>query len=236
MKKWVLIMAAVCLMLAGCSKVEENVAADTTQTEKPNVETEVEQNASSNAEQEEPAAVVHPLPDTTMENLNDAILSISLEEGGAYVDDTGKMQMDVKIYTYDRYDMVDISELKVGDILVAHAGEIEITAMERSESGIIRINGGLEEGGLDLVTDDSGIFFETGFNDAKNWYEVGEATILVSADFLGHDNSNPEQGEALIYPGDFLVGAVTDYNFTPYNTTIRVEGGQIVEMNRMYTP
>ena len=236
MKKWVLIMAAVCLMLAGCSKVEENVAADTTQTEKPNVETEVEQNASSNAEQEEPAAVVHPLPDTTMENLNDAILSISLEEGGAYVDDTGKMQMDVKIYTYDRYDMVDISELKVGDILVAHAGEIEITAMERSESGIIRINGGLEEGGLDLVTDDSGIFFETGFNDAKNWYEVGEATIRVSADFLGHDNSNPEQGEALIYPGDFLVGAVTDYNFTPYNTTIRVEGGQIVEMNRMYTP
>ena len=236
MKKWVLIMAAVCLMLAGCSKVEENVAADTTQTEKPNVETEVEQNASSNAEQEEPAAVVHPLPDTTMENLNDAILSISLEEGGAYVDDTGKMQMDVKIYTYDRYDMVDISNLKVGDILVAHAGEIEITAMERSESGIIRINGGLEEGGLDLVTDDSGIFFETGFNDAKNWYEVGEATILVSADFLGHDNSNPEQGEALIYPGDFLVGAVTDYNFTPYNTTIRVEGGQIVEMNRMYTP
>ena len=236
MKKWVLIMAAVCLMLAGCSKVEENVAADTTQTEKPNVETEVEQNASSNAEQEEPAAVVHPLPDTTMENLNDAILSISLEEGGAYVDDTGKMQMDVKIYTYDRYDMVDISELKVGDILVAHAGEIEITAMERSESGIIRINGGLEEGGLDLVTDDSGIFFETGFNDAKNWYEVGEATIRVSADFLGHDNSNPEQGEALIYPGDFLVGAVTDYNFTPYNTTIRVEGGQIVEMNRMYAP
>ena len=236
MKKWVLIMAAVCLMLAGCSKVEENVAADTTQTEKPNVETEVEQNASSDAEQEEPAAVVHPLPDTTMENLNDAILSISLEEGGAYVDDTGKMQMDVKIYTYDRYDMVDISNLKVGDTLVTHAGEIEITAMARSESGIIRINGGLEEGGLDLVTDDSGIFFETGFNDAKNWYEVGEATIRVSADFLGHDNSDPEQGEALIYPGDFLVGAVTDYNFTPYNTTIRVEGGQIVEMNRMYTP
>jgi hypothetical protein len=236
MKKWVLIMAAVCLMLAGCSKVEENVAADTTQTEKPNVETEVEQNASSNAEQEEPAAVVHPLPDTTMENLNDAILSISLEEGGAYVDDTGKMQMDVKIYTYDRYDMVDISNLKVGDTLVTHAGEIEITAMERSESGIIRINGGLEEGGLDLVTDDSGIFFETGFNDAKNWYEVGEATIRVSADFLGHDNSDPEQGEVLIYPGDFLVGAVEDYNFTPYNTTIRVEGGQVVEMNRMYTP
>lgn len=29
---------------------------------------------------------------------------------------------------------------------------------------------------------------------------------------------------------------LADYNFTPYNTTIRVEGGQIVEMNRVYTP
>ena len=232
MKKRILMMLALCLLLAGCGKSTEDVTADAETPE--NVE--VEEAAPVVTEKEEPAATVQPLPDDTMGNLTDAILAVSLEQGDAYVDDTGKMQMDVKIYTYDRYDMVDISELKVGDILVAHAGEIEITAMERSESGIIRINGGLEEGGLDLVTDDSGIFFETGFNDAKNWYEVGEATIRVSADFLGHDNSNPEQGEALIYPGDFLVGAVTDYNFTPYNTTIRVEGGQIVEMNRMYTP
>ena len=152
------------------------------------------------------------------------------------MDDTGKMQMDVKIFTYDKYDMVDISGLKVGDIIVTHAGEVEITAMERSAGGTIYINGGLEEGGFDLVTDESGIFYETGFNDAKNWYEVGEATIRVSADFQGLDNSNPDLGEIVLYPGSFLIGEVTDYNFTPYNTTIRVEGGQIVEMNRMYTP
>ncbi len=236
MKKWVLIMAVVCLMLAGCGKVEGNIAADTTQPENSNVETGNEQGASGNAEQNEPVVVVQPLPDATMENLTDAILSVSLEEGGAYVDDTGKMQMDVKIFTYDRYDMVDISKLKVGDIIVTHAGEVEITAMERSEGGTLYINGGLEEGGFDLVTDESGIFYETGFNDVKNWYEVGEATIRVSADFKGYDNSNPEQGEVMIYPGDFLVGEVTDYNFTPYNTTIRVEGGQIVELNRVYTP
>ena len=171
-----------------------------------------------------------------MDNLDDAILSVSLEEEGAYVDDTGKMQMDVKIYTYDKYDMVDISALKVGDIIVTHTGEVEVTAMERSEGGLLYINGGLEEGGFDLFTDESGIFFETGFNDVKNWYEVGEASIRVSADFQGYDNSDPEQGEVVIYPGDFLVGAITNYDFTPFNTTIRVEGGQIVEMNRMYTP
>ena len=232
MKKWMLLMVAVCLLLAGCSKSEQDADTDTT-TE--TIE-EADQSASENTEQEETAVVVYPLPDATMENLTDAILSVSLEEGDAYVDDTGKMQMDVKIYTYDKYDMVDIANLKEGDTIVTHAGEVAVTSLERTQGGLILINGGLEEGGFDLFTDDSGIFYESGFNDVKNWYEVGTATIRVSADFEGLDNSNPDQGEVVLYPGSFLVGEVTDYNFTPYNTTIRVEGGQIVEMNRMYTP
>ena len=98
------------------------------------------------------------------------------------------------------------------------------------------INGGLENGGFDLLTDDCGTFYEIGFNDTKNWYEVGETTIRVSVDFKGIDNADLEQGEVIIYPGDFLIGAVTNYDFTPYNTTIRVEDGQIVEMNRVFIP
>ena len=217
MKKMLLLLVAVCLLVSGCGKSEQD-----TVKEEP--------------KQEIPAVTVNPLPDTTMENLNDAILSVSLEEGDAYVDDTGIMQMDVKIYTYDKYDLVDISALKEGDTIVTHAGEVEVTSLDRSEGGILYINGGLEEGGFDLVTDDSGIFFETGFNDAKNWYEVGEATIRVSVDFLGYDNADPEQGEVVIYPGDFLIGEVENYDFTPYNTTIRVEEGQIVEMTRIFVP
>ena len=186
--------------------------------------------------EQEPAVTVAPLPDTVMENLTDAVLSVSLEEGDAYVDDTGIMRMDLKIYTYDKYDIVDISALKVGDILVTHAGDVEVASLECSETGMISINGGLEAGGLDLVTDDSTIYFETGMNDAKNWYEAGEATIRVSVDFKFLDNRDPEQGEVLFYPGSFLIGEVTNYDFTPYNTTIRVENGQIIEMNRIYIP
>jgi hypothetical protein len=126
--------------------------------------------------------------------------------------------------------------LKVGDILVSHAGEVEITAMERDEKGTILINGGLSAGGFDLTTNETGFFYECGYNDAKNWYEIGEATIRVSVDFLYHDTSDLEKGEILYYPGSFLIGEVTDYNFTPYNTTIRVENSQIVEMYRVYIP
>ena len=212
MKKLLLLILALCFLLTGCSSANEE------------------------AQPTEPGAIINPLPDSTMDNLSDAILSVSLEEGGAYVDDTGKMQMDLKIYSYDKYDMVDISMLKVGDVLVTHAGEVEISSLERTEGGSIAINGGLDAGGFELVTDDNGIFYEQGFNDAKNWYEVGEATIRVSVDFLYYDNSDLDKGEVIYYPGSFLVGEVTDYHFYPHNTTIRVENGQIVEMHRVYVP
>ena len=236
MKKWIVLFSAVCLLLAGCGQSKQNEPAQAEIPENPAVETEAEQDVPGNEEQSEPAVVVNPLPDTTMENLTDAILAVSLQEGDAYVDDTGKMQMEVKIFTYDKYDMVDIAGLKVGDIIVTHAGEVKVTSMERNEGGILYINGGLEEGGFDLVTDECGIYYETGFDDAKNWYEVGEATIRVSVDFKGIDQVDPDWGDVILYPGSFLVGEVKDYNFTPYNTTIRVEEGQIVEMTRRYVP
>lgn len=224
-----------CLLLTGCAASQkgngENEIPSDIAASKAMMSSDTD-----STEQPEETHTITPLPDTTMENLSDAILSISLDEGDAYVDDSGRMQMDLKIYTYDKYDMVDIANLKVGDTVVRHFGEVKVVSKEQNEAGTIFINGGLENGGLDLVTDDCGIFYETGFNDVKNWYEIGEATIRVSVDFKGIDNADLEQGEVIIYPGDFLIGAVTNYDFTPYNTTIRVEYGQIVEMNRVFTP
>lgn len=183
-----------------------------------------------------PVVVINPLPDTTMRNLKDAILSVSLEDGDAYIDDTGIMRMDVKIYTFDKYDMVDIANLKIGDTIATHDGFVEVTSLERTDLGTIRINGGLDENGMELDVGNQGYYFESGFSDAKNWYMVGEATIRVSVDFVGYDTSDLESGEVLFYPGSFLVGEVTNFNFTPHNTTIRVADGQIVEMHRFYTP
>ena len=228
MKKCILITLIICFLLTGCKSRDDRNGLDATP--------EAAQSVSATAAAEQPASKILPLPDSTLDNLNDATLSISLEEGSAYVDDTGKMQMNVKIYSYDKYDMVDISMLKVGDILVTHSGEVEITALEREESGTVLINGGLDENGFALITDETGIFYESGYNDVKNWYEIGQATIRVSVDFEYRDTSDLEAGEVLYYPGSFLIGEVTDYNFTPYNTTIRVEGGQIMEMHRVYTP
>ena len=233
-KKTIILLMASCLLLTGCAYSQTDGGENDVLTEK--IAVIAENHDTTDIGQTENAQKIRPLPDTTMENLTDAILSVSLDEGNAYVDDNGRMQMDLKIYTYDKYDMVDIANLKVGDTVVRHSGEVKVISKEQNEAGTIYINGGLENGGFDFVTDDCGIFYETGFNDVKNWYEIGEATIRVSADFKGIDNADLEQGEVIIYPGDFLIGAVTNYDFTPYNTTIRVEDGQIVEMNRVFIP
>lgn len=237
MKKLMFFTLLICFLFAGCSSLESQKAFET-EPERAELVTEVTETISTTAttEQTASASKIYPLPDTTMDNLSDTILSISLEEGNAYVDDTGKMQMDLKIFSYDQYDMVDIANLKVGDTLIRHSGEVEVISLEQNESGRIFINGGLDNGGFELVTDEHGIFYEMGYNDHKNWYQIGEATIRVSADFKGIDRADLELGEVIIYPGDFLIGAVTNYDFTPYNTTIRIEAGQIIEMNRRYIP
>lgn len=227
MKRFILPILVFCLLLTGCTGSAEEPKAE------PTIQSPTEPVILAPAE---PAATVYPLPDTTMENLTNAILPVSLEEGSAYVDDTGKMQMDVTIYAYDRYDMVDIANLKVGDTIVRFSGEVKVTSKEQNETGTVYINGGLDHGGFDLVTDDSGTFCEMGYNDHKSWYEAGESTIRVSVDFQFTDNADLDLGEVIYYPGSFLIGEVTNYDFTPYNTTIRVEDGQIVEMHRRYIP
>ncbi len=244
MKKFMLLTTMVCLLLTGCGESQTDVkepeaekpGSDVVEQEMPAPEVPGTPAEPAPEEPVAPAAVIYPLPDSTMDNLTDAILSVSLEEGDAYVDDTGKMQMDVKIYTYDLYDAVEIAELGMGDVIVTHAGEREVTSSERNEAGYICINGGLDGGGFELAPEGGGIFSEIGYSDMKSWYEVGEATIRVSVDFVGHDNADPDGREVILYPGDFLVGAVTNYDFTPHNTTIRVENGQIVELNRRYVP
>lgn len=235
MKKVLVLIIAICLLLSGCAKAQDNMSGSVP-TEENTAVTEAENDGAADAEQTAGPKIIYPLPDTTMGNISDCILYVSLEEGGVYLDDTGKILMDIKIYSYDSYDLVDMSMMKTGDILSAHSGEVKLGVLVRNDDGSISVNGGLDAGGFDLVCDDCGCFYERGYNDAKNWYEVGEASIPVSADFEYHDNSDLDHGETLYYPENFLAGEVTDYHFTPHNTTVRVENGQIIEMYRRYVP
>ena len=193
---------------------------------------------SQTEKEENNTKVINPLPETLDVNaLDNCTVAVSLEKGNAYVDDSGKMVMDVTVYSYELYDMVDISTLEENDVIVRQNKEVKITGLERLDSGLVRINGGEENGGFDLVSNDNTVYYETGMNDIKAYYELGKATIPVSVDFRYFDESEPEKEEKSYYPGDFLTDdAGIEYNFTPNNTSIVIENGYIIRMNKVYMP
>ena len=259
MKKLMTLLLVVCFLLAGCGSSAENAETEATPatttavttTEATTAATTTEATTTeatttaattettteaTTTEQAVPTTTIYPLPDSTMEDTDNAILSISLIEGDAYLDADGALQMNVTIYSYDQYEMMDIAQMQVGDVIMTRDGEVEIVSLERVSDDTIAINGGSSNDGFELVTEDQGLFYECGPNGSKNWHAVGEVTLRVSTEFVYHDCSSPLGDEVVYYAGNFLNGEVTDFDFTPHNTTIRVEDGQVVEMYRAYRP
>lgn len=182
--------------------------------------------------------VVSPLPASIdMDALDNCTVAVSLEEGGAYVDDEGKMVMDVTVYAYDLYDMVDIASLAENDVIVRLGEEVKVASIERLDTGLININGGEENGGFSLISNDSTVYYEVGMSDIKAYYELGKATLPVFDEFTYTDESNLGAEPAEYFAGDFLAeGVITEYNFNPNNTSIVIQDGYIVAMKKVYTP
>ena len=193
---------------------------------------------SQTGKEENNAKVINPLPETLDVNaLDNCTVAVSLEKGDAYVDDNGKMVMNLTVYSYELYDMVDIASLKENDVIVRRNEEVTITEVEHTASGLVRINGGEENGGFDLVSNDNTVYYETGMNDIKGYYELGKVILPVSVDFRYIDESEPETEAKSYYPGDFLTDdAGIEYNFTPNDTSIVIEDGVIIRMNKVYMP
>ena len=193
---------------------------------------------SQTGKEENNAKVINPLSETLDVNaLDNCTVAVSLEKGDAYVDDNGKMVMNLTVYSYELYDMVDIASLKENDVIVRRNEEVTITEVEHTASGLVRINGGEENGGFDLVSNDNTVYYESGMNDIKAYYELGKITLPVSVDFRYIDESEPEKEAKTYYPGDFLTDyAGLEYNFTPNNTTVVIEDGVIIRMNKVYMP
>ena len=181
---------------------------------------------------------VNPLPETIdVNNLDNCTVAVSFEQGDAYVDDEGKMMLDAKVYTYELYDMVDIATLEVNDVIVRRGENVVVEALVRLETGLIRINGGEENGGFELISNDNTVYYEIGMSDVKAYNELGTVTLPVSTEFVYTDESDLDAEAKEYYPGDFLLEEkIFEYNFNPNNTSIVIEDGVVVAMKKVYTP
>lgn len=188
--------------------------------------------------QEQESAVITPLPVTMdITKLEDCMVAISLEKGDFYRDKTGAVMMDVTVFVYDLYDMVDISLMKEGDTMLRGQDEILISSIERKESGLVLINGGLDKGGFELYTEGNTVYYEKGYSDSKFYYELGKVTLPVSPDFIYNDASDLDKDAVIFSAEDFLKDASgIDYHFNANNTTIQIEKGYVTAMTRVYVP
>lgn len=227
MKQHLLLVSVIisCIVLTGCHIPKEE-SADCTESISEMVETGAET-----------TNIISPLPITVnLDNPGDCTMAVSLGKGDVYVDEAGVMQMKVMVYTYDLYDMVDISALKEGDTIVIRGQEVEITSLERDERGLV-LNGGLDNNGYEFRTDSTTVWYESGYSDLKSYYELGKITLPMSPDMIFRDGSDLDKGEVTYYPEDFLTDdAGIVYHFVPDNTGIVIENGMIIEMYRSYMP
>ena len=246
MKKLLAILLALSLLaLCACSAktsqeaqetVTENTAESSDQPEQAETPEDAENTDASEDEAstaEEADDRIKPLPDSIdAANLTDATVAASFDESAIETQD-GKTYLTLQVYDYDRYDMVDISKLAEGSVIVAAGKDITVDSVEE-DGTLVLINGGLAKGGMTLTTDDDGVYYELGVNDVKCYQEKGEVKLPLSENFTLTDDSdlaNPNQTFGAEKLSELVSGG-----FTASNTLVTIENGEIVSIVRSETP
>ena len=236
MKKALAILLALSVLaLSACaakqvnSDTQKDVSAETAA---PSADPEQTEDAQQSAQE---AKRVEPLPETLDVNaLTDATVAASFSAEDISEKD-GKTQITLTVYDYDVYDMVDVAQLAVGDTIVVDGKDMVVTSRE-DKDGFVTINGGLEQGGVDLTSDDSGVYYAVGMDDVKSYHELGRITVPVAEGFVLTDNSDLEHPDATYAASDLAKLAGESVGFTANNTLATIEHGELTVLARSYTP
>ena len=236
MKKALAILLALSVLaLSACaakqvnSDTQKDVSAETAA---PSADPEQTEDAQQSAQE---AKRIEPLPETLDVNaLTDATVAASFGAEDISEKD-GKTQITLTVYDYDVYDMVDVAQLAVGDTIVVDGKDMVVTSRE-DKDGFVTINGGLEQGGVDLTSDDSGVYYAVGMDDAKSYHELGKITVPVAEGFALTDNSDLEHPDETYAASDLAKLAASEPGFTANNTLATIEHGELTVLARSYTP
>lgn len=193
--------------------------------------------AATAAESAPAQKTIKPMPaELDLNALEDCTFAASFRSSDVSLNSDGALVIHMTVCDYERFDMVDISQLAVGDTLVLGGKDIVVKTIDNS-SGDIAINGGADAGGCVLHTDEDGVYYAVTPDAGYTYYELGEVTLPVGQDFVYTDNSDPAKPGQTSYAGDFLTAMKDSSAEFPANaTTVRVAGGKIVELTKNYMP
>lgn len=228
------VLLALGITMAGCGtpgSTAGSAAASTTST------------TSSEAQKTE----VQPMQGVLLSDpLSDGTYHISFESDKVGVGERRNTINDVVVYDYDRYTAPEIEALSEGDTIATHLnGTEEITALTvesiERENNYVTINGGIEEGGIDLCKEDD--YYRTlTWDDFPVYYEVGVAKQLVMADDIElSDGAADFEADPVIVKGDRAVcDAMSNeedgYGWNAGNTTVTIQNGEMTHADRIWVP
>ena len=175
-----------------------------------------------------PKTVLPMIPETDLAHLADGIYPVSFDRGDVFSGTSGIFMNAVHIYAEEIYDIVDMHTLNPGD-----------TIMVEEADGFITVNGADEMNALLFVpVEDSNVYRIYQDDDLATYTELGVTTLSVSAEAVFTDSWDIES-EPVTYSSADMVAAMqsseNDY-FVEFNTTVRIENGQVVEVTRVYVP
>lgn len=148
------------------------------------------------------------------------------------------------VYGYDAYEQADIKGLQTGGILRTHDQEtgkladVTVDSIETdAESGYVTINGGIEEGGVELCLDHD-VYRTVTMDDYPVYYKIGEVTLPLADDVTLEDSSADPQASAMESSGkaDVARDLADSDNWNVTNTTVFVEKGQVFDVQRVWVP
>ena len=228
------VLLALGITMAGCGtpgSTAGSAAASTTST------------TSSEAQKTE----VQPMKGVLLSDpLSDGTYHISFESDKVWVGERRNTINDAVVYDYDRYTAPEIEALSEGDTIATHLnGTEEITALTvesiERENNYVTINGGIEEGGIDLCKEDDHYRTLT-WDDFPVYYEVGAAKQLVMADDIElSDGAADFEADPVIVKGDRAVcDAMSNeedgYGWNAGNTTVTIQNGEMTHADRIWVP
>lgn len=227
------------LSVAGCGKDPVNELPETIGAEEERESEEKEQEIPEQEEEQE-EKIVSPMETLIdLNSLGDGTLAVSVESGAISCDeaDTQQWKIKVTVYAQELYDPAKIAALENGSIIEIAKEQVTVSTVETNELGTVILNGGLDAGGYELITNEDGAYYSIGYSDMKTYAAVGETELPLAPEFVYIDASDLDAGETEYTVTELVENAETVlYEGTPNNTTILVENGKVISMTKVYTP
>lgn len=240
-KKLMLLAGVLALgVLAGCSSASAASATSDIATSMAAASSAASGEAASQPEAVEGLAL--PIDQGSLEEMKTGSYKFAADITNV---DAKKRQMTMTVYAYDAYKAEDIDALEVGDELRIHldgaveAQDLTVESIERNEdNGTVSINGGIEEGGVDLWRSRD-VYRTVTYDDYPVYYMVGELVLPMDENVTLSDSSSGVDAAPVEIDGTNSVSsAVSDDldSWTEYNTTVFTTDGKVSSILRIWVP